>query len=80
MLVSRDRQRILAGQAYVDALSADALRGTNPLNPADRHIAVMVEAARIRDAAARPRARAKGRRRTTARDQGQSAGQSDDCV
>lgn len=63
MLVTRDRQRILAGQAYVDALSAGALRGTNPLNPADRHAAVMVEAARIRDAAARPRT--KGRRRAT---------------
>jgi hypothetical protein len=35
-------------------LSAGALRGTNPGNPADRHNALMVEAERILDDAARP--------------------------
>jgi hypothetical protein len=66
MLFAGESEHImLAGQAYIDELSAGALRGTNPANPAERHHAVMVEADRLRDAALRPRARAKGRRHAT---------------
>ena len=68
MLFSSEPLRIMmSGQAYIHELSTGALRGTNPANPAERHYAVMAEAERIRDAAVRPRARAKGRRRATTR-------------
>jgi hypothetical protein len=55
-----------AAQAYIDELSAGALRGSNPANPADRHNAVMMAARRIRDAALRPQRRTKRRRRARA--------------
>jgi hypothetical protein len=68
MLFSGEPGRIMiSGQAYIDELSAGALRGTNPANPADRHHAVMMEASRIRDAALYPQPRTKRRRRSTAR-------------
>ena len=38
----------LRGQDYIATLSSGDLRGTNPANPADRHIAVMLEALRSR--------------------------------
>jgi len=55
------------GQAYIDELSAGALRGTNPANPADRHHAVIVEARRIRDAALHQQSRTKRHERATPR-------------
>ena len=58
---------MMSAQAYIHKLSTGALRGTNPANPAERHYAVMAEAERLWDAAVRPRARAKGRRRATTR-------------
>jgi len=54
---------MMSAQAYIDDLSAGALRGTNPANPADRHHAVIVEAWRIQDAASRQQPRAKRRQR-----------------
>jgi hypothetical protein len=66
MLLSTESGRSMtSGQAYIDELSAGALRGTNPANPADRHHAVIVEAWRIRDAALRQQPRTKRRRRVT---------------
>jgi len=56
-------------EEYIDALSAGDLRGTNPMNPADRHNAVMQEASRLREAAAtavRPRAKRRQRATTSA--------------
>jgi hypothetical protein len=68
MLFSSEPGRVMmSGQEYIDELSAGVFGGTNPANAADRHNAVMVEAERIREAAAGPRARAKGRRRATTR-------------
>jgi len=57
---------------YIDALSAGELLGTNPTNPSDRHIAVKLEAGRLRQAAAQtrtvrpagPRTRTKQRKST----------------
>ena len=40
----------ILAEDYIDALSAGDLRGTNPTNPADRHIAVILEAGRLRQA------------------------------
>jgi hypothetical protein len=37
------------GRGYIKTLSSGVLRGTNPANAADRHIAVMLEAARLRE-------------------------------
>jgi hypothetical protein len=66
MLLSTEPGRsMMSAQAYIDELSAGALRGTNPANPADRHHAVIVEARRIRDAAWYQRPRTKRRRRVT---------------
>ena len=62
---SPDMIAVLA-EDYIDALSAGDLRGTNPTNPADRHIAVILEAERLRRAAAQTRTvRAAGRRART---------------
>ena len=37
------------GRGYIETLSSGVLRGTNPANAADRHNAVMLEAARLRE-------------------------------
>jgi hypothetical protein len=37
------------GRGYIETLSSGVLRGTNPANVADRHYAVMLEAARLRE-------------------------------
>jgi hypothetical protein len=37
------------GRGYLETLSSGVLRGTNPANAADRHNAVMLEAARLRE-------------------------------
>jgi hypothetical protein len=37
------------GRGYIETLSLSVLRGTNPANAADRHNAVMLETARLRE-------------------------------
>ena len=55
------------GEEYIEELSSGALRGTNPANTAERHYAIMVEAARIRAVAMSAKARTRGRQRGAAR-------------
>jgi hypothetical protein len=47
--LSHDRESMRGGD-YIATFSSGDLRGTNPVNPADRHIAVMLKAARWRGA------------------------------
>ena len=54
MLFASEPPRIMvSGQACSHERTAGAWRGTDPTHPADRRNAVMAEAGRIRDAAAR---------------------------
>ena len=51
------------GEDYIATLSSSDLRGTNPANSADRHNAVMLEAARWRQAVARAKIKRASRTR-----------------
>jgi hypothetical protein len=57
----------LSAQDYIATLSSGDLRGTNPANPADRHIAIMLEALRWREAAIQARESRVTRTRARAR-------------